>query len=74
MKEQRELDKWASVARKDAAPVQDDQATAAGTLARKKRVDSTFTGGDAYLKAATQLRAGQSAAPSTPSCSRLRRP
>lgn len=47
--------------------MQDDQAAAAGALARKKRVDSTFTGGDAYLKAANQLRAGQSAAPSTPS-------
>ncbi|KAI3627513.1 RSM25 [Malassezia furfur] len=70
VKEQRELDKWAGVARKDAGPVQDDQATAAGTLARKKRVDSTFTGGDAYLKAATQLRAGQSVAPSTPSVPR----
>ncbi|WFD02504.1 mitochondrial ribosomal small subunit component [Malassezia obtusa] len=66
-KEQRELDKWAGVARKDSVQLPTDQPVAAGAVARKKRIDSSFTGGEAYLNAAGKLSSGHAASPKAPS-------
>ncbi|WFC98103.1 mitochondrial ribosomal small subunit component [Malassezia yamatoensis] len=67
VKEQRELDKWASVARKDATTLQTDQPVAAGKLARKKRIGGSFTDGQAYLKTASDVSSGQTSSPPAPS-------
>ena len=65
-KEQRELDKWAGVAGKDAGVPVTDAPTPAGTIARKKRIDAQFTGGDAYLHAASKVSRGEASAYETP--------
>lgn len=66
IKEQRALDLWATVAGRDTA-VLGEEPVDAGASARKKRVDSAFTGGQAYLAAAEQLSSGHAASPRAPS-------